>query len=170
MSGTCALCPKKAFDCSFCHKIGYCGVEHQRVHRAEHKPDCFPAAIKDDKTRGKFLVATRTIQPGELFLKEVSMIYGPSGLPNGSMSSKKICLSCYKPVFSDYVCSKCAFPVCNAVCEKVRPFFHIPDKASVKNGNSDTFRKLHTSNSSVPSLKRTKFNRVPSLERQSCMS
>jgi hypothetical protein len=58
----------------------------------------------------RHLVASRTIEAGEIILKENSLIFGPQG-------SKTICLGCCLIVTENSPrCEKCGYPLCSKAC------------------------------------------------------
>jgi hypothetical protein len=77
MEGCCAVCgvSSKA-QCSACKKVNYCGKEHQKSHRKEHKADCYPAKVTIHSVLGHHLAASRDIAPGEKIFKEEPLIIG----------------------------------------------------------------------------------------------
>lgn len=120
-SARCPIC-RKAGDkkCSGCHKIYYCSSEHQKKHWKVHKNDCRNFIIKRNETYGRFLVATRDIPHGTIIFTEEPLAIGPK------RSTCPICLGCHKRVDGSYRCSKCTYPVCSEICEKVNLLKDIP--------------------------------------------
>lgn len=117
MEEACAVCKTLCTKfCSKCKKAYYCCVEHQKEDRKAHKKICFPAKLEVDDVQGRHFVATKNISPGDPIFSEKALVVGPSG---AEKYFHKICLGCYRVVRSDYVCSKCKWPVCNTNCEKV---------------------------------------------------
>ena len=117
LPASCALCSSQCTQsCGICKKVNYCSKEHQKSDWKVHKPNCFPAIVKTNEELGRYLVATKNIKQGETILKEKPIVSGP----NGKHGYHPICLSCYRVVKTDYVCTKCGWPVCNPKCENVR--------------------------------------------------
>jgi hypothetical protein len=113
---TCAVCAAPtAQSCAICNKVSYCSKEHQKGDWKAHKPNCFPASVQTSPDLGRYLAATRSIKAGELILKEKPIVSGP----NGKNGYHPICLSCYRIVKTNYVCSKCKWPLCSPKCENV---------------------------------------------------
>ena len=61
---------------------------------------------------GRYLVASRTIQPSEVIIKEPPAVIGPKQI------SDLICLGCYAKTTGQYKCTACSLPLCNNVCPK----------------------------------------------------
>ena len=60
---------------------------------------------------GRFLVATRDIDPLELIIEDDPAIFGPNH------DTVTACLECLLPVDGSYLCSKCDLPLCSEDCE-----------------------------------------------------
>ena len=103
-------------SCSSCKKVNYCSREHQKKHWKIHKPDCFPGIIEYSPTLGRYLVASRDIEQGEIILREKPLVSGPLG----KEECFPVCLTCFKHVATNNQCSSCKWPVCGPHCEKVR--------------------------------------------------
>ncbi|XP_023338881.1 protein msta isoform X2 [Eurytemora carolleeae] len=61
--------------------------------------------------RGRCLVATTTIQPGQIIFREKCVVKGP--LHNTS----PVCLNCLSKVSGEYKCSDCYLPLCKPECK-----------------------------------------------------
>merc|ERR1712038_2133185 len=75
---------------------------------------CMPFVVDYLPGRGRFLRASRDIEPGETILIDTPFVQGPPA------KSPPICLQCSKllsTVENSYECSKCGLPVCNEACE-----------------------------------------------------
>ena len=77
---TCSACQAahycSRFDSLKMHKI-FQNVntrEHQRAHWSKHKSSCAPFTLRNSATRGRHLVASRTIGRGEIILE----VFSPS--------------------------------------------------------------------------------------------
>jgi hypothetical protein len=70
-----------------------------------------------DEIQGRHFIATRRIFPGEKILTEKALVVGPNG---AEKYFHRICLGCYRVVHTDFICSKCAWPVCNSHCQQVK--------------------------------------------------
>ena len=109
----CAVCGVDAHQwCGGCGNVSYCGIKHQKSHWADHKPLCGPFKIQQSPQLGKYLVAGRNLESGDLILDEEVAILGPAA----DEESADICLGCYFPVHG-YKCSKCSAPLCGPRCE-----------------------------------------------------
>ncbi len=95
----CAECGKLAtLRCSACQKVAYCSSDHQKIHwKSRHKSQCCPYKLVRDPKRpelGRFVIATRDIQPGEVIMEEPPVTVGPK------QYSSIICIGCYKQVIN----------------------------------------------------------------------
>jgi len=74
---------------------------------------CYPFRVEDSKDAGRYLVATRTINKGEVVMSDYPVVCGPI-----YTRSKPVCMNCLKlATDASYRCSKCEFPVCDPECE-----------------------------------------------------
>merc|ERR1719266_432028 len=87
----CFLCAKPATStCEVCGLVGFCGPEHAFLHRPEQF--CFPFMVEMREGVGRFVVATRDIEPLELVMWDNAAALGPrrglAGLlwPPGTLS------------------------------------------------------------------------------------
>ncbi|KAJ2940348.1 hypothetical protein O0L34_g22 [Tuta absoluta] len=111
----CAVCLSDAEQkCSGCQAVYYCNREHQKKHWKEHKAQCTPAKVKEDERCGRYLEATREIKAGDVVIKEVPIITGPSQI------TPPVCLGCYKLLEEGktVACQKCGWPCCSEECTK----------------------------------------------------
>jgi len=84
-----------------------------------HKDECktmkkLPYRVERSETMGRYLVATKDIDEGELILNESPMVVGPRQL------TKPICLGCHKeitPTTPFIKCIRCNWPVCSKKCQ-----------------------------------------------------
>ncbi|CAG7831504.1 unnamed protein product [Allacma fusca] len=119
MEGKCAVCSLECSKfCSSCKKVYYCSVGHQKSDRKKHRKNCFPAAILVDEIQGRYFAATKSIVPGDCIFNDKALVVGPTG---AEKKFHKICLGCYRVVKGNYSCSKCRWPVCSQICEKLPP-------------------------------------------------
>ena len=58
----------------------------------------------------RYICATRDIKPGEVILEELPVNLSPG------LSTKPVCLGCYKYVDGSHPCSKCGWPMCSKSC------------------------------------------------------
>ena len=119
-TGDCIVCGQIAKClCSGCKHIFYCSRECQKKHWGSHKEECkgmarLPWRIERSETMGRFLVATKEIEEGELILNESPMVVGPRQL------TKPVCLGCHKeitPTTPWKPCVRCHWPVCSPACQ-----------------------------------------------------
>ncbi|KAL1497645.1 hypothetical protein ABEB36_008568 [Hypothenemus hampei] len=114
---TCAECGQPAdLKCSACKLVAYCGKEHQKKHWKEHKSFCRPFEVVENSQKGKCLVATRDLQPGDLILTEYPLIYGPR--PHVVEEGPVPCPGCCRLIIPEEAarCEGCDFPICNPEC------------------------------------------------------
>ena len=119
-TGDCVVCGQMAKAlCSGCKHIFYCSREHQKKHWSLHKEECkgmarLPWRVERSETLGRFLVATKEVEEGELILNESPMVVGPRQL------TKPVCLGCHKeitPTTPWKPCVRCHWPVCSPACQ-----------------------------------------------------
>ncbi|XP_039957436.1 SET domain-containing protein SmydA-8 [Bactrocera neohumeralis] len=111
---TCAVCDQPTKNkCSNCNQSFYCCAGHQKQHWKTHKVNCRPFKVEYSDQLGRYLVATRSIKPFEIILKEAPLICTPSQVTN------PVCLGCLNGIEpSDYVeCDKCGWPLCGVECK-----------------------------------------------------
>jgi len=117
--GDCAVCGRAAKAiCTGCKNIFYCSRDCQRKHWATHKEECkglakLPYRIERNDVLGRFLIATKPIEEGQLIFDESPMVIGPKQL------TKPVCLGCYKEITgtTPFVkCVRCNWPVCSQKC------------------------------------------------------
>lgn len=68
--------------------------------------------IKKDPVVGRYMVASRDIQPGEVIFTDSPVAIGPDN------SSKPLCLGCFGKVNGSFVCPGCKWPMCSPKCCK----------------------------------------------------
>ena len=80
MTGVCAVCSSPATQrCAGCYSVAYCSPACQKQDWPLHKPACTkPYTVKESKVAGRFMVATRSLQPGDIVLRERAAVVGPS--------------------------------------------------------------------------------------------
>lgn len=119
-TGDCVVCGRLARAlCSGCKHIFYCSREHQKKHWGSHKEECKGMArlcwrVERDDMVGRFLVATKDLEEGELVLNETPMVVGPRQL------TKPVCLGCHQeltPTSPRIQCARCNWPVCSVRCQ-----------------------------------------------------
>ena len=68
---------------------------------------------------GRYVVATRDIEPLELIIKDKPGILGPN------QKTAPACLECLQPVNGEYLCPECSLPLCGSNCTNGRN--HLPE-------------------------------------------
>ncbi|KAH8285494.1 hypothetical protein KR054_010014 [Drosophila jambulina] len=112
----CHVCQEPTKNkCSNCHQVSYCSVQHQKQDWKTHKPGCHPFKIAHNEQLGRHLVATRTIKPYEIILKEAPLMRGPAQI------SAPVCLGCLNAIEADdhIECSECGWPLCGPECKSL---------------------------------------------------
>ena len=94
-------------ECPDCQLVWTCS-DHANFHSADGR--CFPFKVSVREGRGKCLVATRDIRPGELILRDKPILQSPY------TKTKPQCLQCARRVDGSYRCRKCGFPMCDLTC------------------------------------------------------
>ncbi len=79
------------------------------------RSDKYPIALKHDNMMGRCLVATRDIEPGEVFLNDFPIITAP----NADGESGITCLGCYLVFDQVEPCGRCGWKVCSQECSNV---------------------------------------------------
>ena len=125
----CGISSSDLRSCSGCSQHYFCSDECQSWHcrrEGEQQPLCYPFRVQHSKDEnGRYLVATRDIEPGELIFEDTPVVVGPSS------KSPPTCLNCFNILtekrvdFEDYDdgeedenrCQRCALPLCsNEIC------------------------------------------------------
>jgi len=99
-------------SCSSC-AVYACSPYCLSKHRA--KDSCLPFKVENAPGLGRYVVATRDIEPLELIIAEPPAAVGPS------RNVKPKCLTCLNPVTGEVTCSSCNFPFCNEECSVSNP-------------------------------------------------
>lgn len=151
----CAICQTPCTQqCSLCKEVAYCGKPHQREDWQFHRLTCrgnVPVSEGKCKViydydskgvrRGRKLIASKAIQPGELILKEQPLVWVPKHdvwpqpyKPGDSKTESSndvtdngpsACIVCGNIIQTSTVpgvatkcsCSQCHWPVCSEQCE-----------------------------------------------------
>lgn len=88
-------------------------VKERSPSPAEEPEQSLPYLIEKSDIYGRYLVASRQLEPGELLISEEPLAIGPC------VSGDPVCLGCYQPVTlarNQYRCPTCAWPLCKATC------------------------------------------------------
>ncbi|XP_054258532.1 SET domain-containing protein SmydA-8-like [Macrosteles quadrilineatus] len=106
MPEKCIDCEKEAIvKCSGCGKVLFCSDEHKKKQSASHKNVCKPYRIENNEKYGRYLVACRPVQQGEMLLRERAVIVGPH------LDTLPCCLECQEPLYPPGTpCSVCGVP------------------------------------------------------------
>ncbi|CAL4066087.1 unnamed protein product [Meganyctiphanes norvegica] len=128
VSTTCECGKAASVVCGGCWSTGYCSRAHQIDGWPKHKDSCKCYKIASSPEIGRYMVAARDVQAGELILQDMALLLGPK------MITEPLCLGCYKPTAEgDYLCTICGFPMCSKDCQDVSD--HEPEcKAIVSSG------------------------------------
>ncbi|KAJ9593991.1 hypothetical protein L9F63_014586, partial [Diploptera punctata] len=135
----CAVCTQPAKQrCGGCHVIYYCSRDHQRLDWKGHRNRCKPFKIADNKVLGRHLIATRDLKVGEVILKEMPLIAGPSQI------TPPVCLGCYKLLNEQSArsCQDCGWPVCSEECARSQAHRPECDITKFKKGSKVSVRNF----------------------------
>ncbi|XP_037084284.1 SET domain-containing protein SmydA-8-like [Pollicipes pollicipes] len=119
----CPVCGvSSSMACASCQTVHYCSRDHQKQHWKKHKPACKAWRVETTPEEGRFMVATRTIQPGDIILQEPPLIVGPK------QATGPVCLGCHRPLTYDTAqgqltppavrCPKCGWSLCRPDCSR----------------------------------------------------
>ena len=88
----CFLCGRRQCDktCALCG-LWFCSRAHQLLHQ-DQEGKCYPFQIRTKSGIGRYLVATRNIEPGEIVFREEPIIIG------NNHETQPVCLGCLQPV------------------------------------------------------------------------
>ncbi|BFF99979.1 SET domain-containing protein SmydA-8 [Drosophila madeirensis] len=93
------------------------GQQSQSEKESENGPTAEPVPgpfrIAQSEVYGRYLVANRQLEAGELLITEEPLVIGPC------VSGDAVCLGCYQPVGlgrDQYRCPGCGWPLCEASC------------------------------------------------------
>ncbi|KAF2365894.1 Zinc finger MYND-type [Trinorchestia longiramus] len=132
---------KNSRACGGCWQVWYCSKAHQAAGWGKHQRDCKPWKLSKSPDRGRFLIATRDIAPGELLLCDSPILIGPKQI------TEPVCLGCYRPVEGRYCCKKCGFPMCDSDCEQAEA--HEPECEAVSESGTPVKVSLFGQNNSL---------------------
>ncbi|XP_071455230.1 uncharacterized protein [Hetaerina americana] len=112
----CSICSQPSTNiCSACKQVAYCTAEHQKKHWEKHIKECCPFKIVHNETLGRYAIAVRDLEAGEVVVREKPVAFGPKHY------SPPICLGCLSPIQSSQDlrrCTVCSWPVCSIDCER----------------------------------------------------
>ena len=104
----CFICDEPALlQCEQCKEAFFCSSDHGRLHHREGV--CYPYKVRHSDGQ-RCLVTTQDVAMGELLYVEHPLVVGPNH------AGDPVCLSCLKPVYSNYVCGDCEYPMCSTEC------------------------------------------------------
>jgi len=112
---TCFICNADP-DPELVGPLKYCCAAHRELHEVddvdradENILEFHPFRVLYRPEVGRYMVASRDLQPGEVIFSEEPLAMGPShdALP--------CCLDCMKPA-NGFVCPQCQMPVCEEMC------------------------------------------------------
>ena len=111
VKGACAVCKKEAaLRCSNCKGQFYCTKDHQRDDWQRHKSTCRAWEIKENSELGKHLISTRDLNPGDLIISELPIVFGPA--PH---TDERVCVGCGSRHIPAR-CLGCSWPACRIDC------------------------------------------------------
>ncbi|EDV44517.1 uncharacterized protein Dana_GF20287 [Drosophila ananassae] len=117
--------------------------KHQKSHHKERNPEKeqeedeqeqdqeqeSPFRIEHSDIYGRYLVASRQLEAGELLITEEPLAIGPC------VSGDPVCLGCYQPVSLDstqYRCPGCQWPLCRDSCPGIhQPHGHTSEECQL---------------------------------------
>lgn len=116
MPGSCAVCNQPSgLTCGGCKLINYCGKDHQKIHwKQTHKKNCQPLYfLQQNDKLGRYLVAARDIQKGDVIFQEPPLVVGPKSI------TFPVCLGCHVLCNPEnyHECDGCGFPLCSPRCQ-----------------------------------------------------
>ncbi|KAJ8959770.1 hypothetical protein NQ314_006200 [Rhamnusium bicolor] len=117
----CEVCQQPAARrCSACKLVSYCTAEHQKEHWNDHKNACKPFEVDHSKELGRFMKATRDLEPSDVIFTDTPIIFGPK--PHRIEEGPFPCVGCCR-LLQDQTCDRCLgcfWPVCNVNCEGLK--------------------------------------------------
>ncbi|XP_043260854.1 SET domain-containing protein SmydA-8-like isoform X2 [Colletes gigas] len=117
-SETEAACPicgahsNAMLKCSGCKQQVYCGKDHQRQDWPRHKSVCKAWEVHESPELGRYLLASRDLNPGDSIISESPLVWGPA-----LHTDQRVCIGCGKQCTSiDTRCTTCLWPACQMNC------------------------------------------------------
>ncbi|ODN02948.1 Histone-lysine N-methyltransferase Smyd1 [Orchesella cincta] len=121
----CFLCQDPASlpdpDCKSCHNLRAYHSKKDDGNQDEYADKVVldiafpgPGIVMRNHIYGNYVVASRTIETGELIILEKPISIGPYSPPD----ILPLCVTCCKDIGRSLKCSKCKWPVCGSACEK----------------------------------------------------
>ncbi|XP_060523200.1 uncharacterized protein LOC132700097 [Cylas formicarius] len=121
--------------CSGCKAVFYCSPEHQRNHWSAHKRDCGSYEIRHCKELGRYMVAKRDLEPGDVIFVDSPLVVGPKRDEHAPL----VCVGCCK-LLKDVIhrCPECLWPACASNCEGLKnPSLHACECQVIKLQGAD---------------------------------
>ncbi|TRY61608.1 hypothetical protein TCAL_05703 [Tigriopus californicus] len=120
---SCFWCLEANPSLMMCLKCGeeiyFCSPDHLKYHLS---PDdgqdgpCLPFQIDYAPPVGRFMTATKDIEPGGLIFQELPLVVGPTSQIEGL-----VCVECFCRCDGSVRCVHCNFPLCSIICPRQRP-------------------------------------------------
>ena len=110
---TCYICNGKPQpELTEVPNVQYCGQVCKELHYPPEKESPWPIVVKYKSEVGRYIIASRNIEAGEVIFAEEAFALGPA---HDSLPS---CLNCFKVANPEdgYLCPKCHLPVCDEMC------------------------------------------------------
>lgn len=112
VEGACAICKKFAtMRCGNCKTQFYCTKEHQKEDWTRHKTSCRSWEVKENQELGRYLIAARDLEVGDLVIHEPPLVWGPA--PH---SVERVCVGCGNQEAHNR-CPRCSWPACHPNCQ-----------------------------------------------------
>lgn len=95
-------------------EIYFCSQDHLKYHFSldgNHDGSCLPFQIDYAPLVGRFMTATKDIEPGGLIFQELPLVVGPS-----SQIESLVCVECFCGCDGRVRCVHCNFPLCSIKC------------------------------------------------------
>jgi len=137
----CGKSSKNAVACGGCWQVWYCSTACQASNWEKHRLECKPWKISKHPDLGRYLVATRDMDAGEIIFADSPLLIGPKQI------TEPVCLACYRPVEGDYRCKRCGFPMCDRNCADAES--HQPECVAVADSGNPVKVTLFGENNSL---------------------
>ncbi|KAJ8948644.1 hypothetical protein NQ318_022712 [Aromia moschata] len=120
-TGSCEVCQQSAARrCSACKLVFYCSEDHQKSHWKEHKNVCRPFEVARCAEVGRYLKATRDLNPSDIIFTDTPIVFGPK--PHRVDEGQFPCVGCCR-LLDDQTCHRCPgcfWPVCKPDCQGIK--------------------------------------------------
>lgn len=132
---TCFICnaaPDPDLSCD--SQVQYCCQDHKELHFPAEQDQPYPFIVKYRPEVGRYMVASRDINPGEVIFAEEFLAVGPNHI------TLPCCLDCLKESpEGGFQCPNCNLPVCEEMCaygeehtKECQIFANLEDKIQVE--------------------------------------